>query len=60
MLTTRYQDINGSAMPQATDHFGPGEVPAVYLDEYGGETVTIDVNELSTKCFDKDRRQSWE
>jgi endonuclease YncB( thermonuclease family) len=48
MIITRFQDVKGDVYPPSVDHFGPGDTPAVYVYGYGGETVTVEIYDLTT------------
>ena len=47
VYTTRLQDVSMSDPPRM-DNFGPGEVVAVTVEGYGGETVHVKVIDMMT------------
>lgn len=48
LILTRFQDIKPNETPPNYDIFGPGEVPSVYVSGYDGQTVTIEIFDIST------------
>ena len=48
IVTTRFQDIKGGVIPPIVNNFGTGDLPCVYVHGYGGNTVTVEVYNVST------------
>ena len=48
LIMTRFQDIQSGQVRPNYDHFGPGEVPCVYLNGFGGQAATIKIYNVST------------
>jgi hypothetical protein len=48
IIVTRYQDIEGGVFPPTVTNFGAGDVPAVYVNGYGGQTVTLKIYDNAT------------
>ena len=48
LITTRFRDIQSGKRPPSYDNFGTGEVPSVYLSGFSGQTVSIQIYNIST------------
>lgn len=48
LITTRFQDVQPGVAPPRRDSFGPGETPCLYVQGYGGQTVTAKIYDLSS------------
>ena len=53
LLMARFHDIKPDASPKATDLFGPGEVPSAYVYGYDGQTVTIEIFDITNMPMDE-------
>ena len=66
LYVARLQDCKPGYIP-ARDAFGPGEIPAIVLDNYSGLTVTLRVSDIvsggmvwnNTVYIPRDRATNW-
>ena len=43
-----YEAYDPGGTPPQRDSFGPGEIPAIYIKGYGGETIKFEIKDLLT------------